>query len=120
MRIRSVSKRCAQAIYFMAEKQAHGKAGPPIEQIDGTLAGFDRGDFVTLCAQFRDGREGVPIVFPRHGLLRAECRFGDAAFGRLCRNSAKINEFDARRVRCPEKCADVVHASDVVEQDSHR
>jgi len=120
MRIRGVSKRCAQAVYFMAEEQAHGKAGLPIEQIDGTLTGFDRGDFVTLCAQFCDGRERVPIVFPRHGLLRAECRFGDAAFGRLRCDSAKVNEFDAGRVRCPEKCSDVIHASDVVEQDSHR
>ena len=59
-------------------------------------------------------------MLPRHGLFRAQRRFGDGILGRAAGDAAEEEFLDAGSVGGAEEGADVVQAADVVQQDRDR
>ena len=65
MSVAAIEKRRRQAIHFVAEDDANGKMGLPIEDVQRAFAGFDCRDFVALVAQALDGCGRVLNILPR-------------------------------------------------------
>src|SRR5215831_10514823 len=78
-----------QAIDFMAERNANGKARLPIEDIERAFAGLDSGNFEAASPQFDKRFKCVGYAGPRHTIFRTQRRLCDRALRRACRYTAE-------------------------------
>ena len=120
MRIAEGQQIGSEAIDLVAKENADGKTRLPVEQVDGMDAGLDSRDLVVPLPQILDQRGRIGRVVPRDGLLGAERCLGDGAFGRTAGDATEVKFFAACAIGGPEKRSDVVHATDVIEQDRNR
>ena len=121
-RVAQVNYLLLHTLYFVAEHKRIFCAGLRNKIIEHyALFGLFNGNKrVALFLEFTNSRFGRFVIFPRHGVLRAQRRFVHFGAWRNRTNSAENNFLDAKRIACSESRANIVLAADIVQYYNNR